>query len=95
MATKRTERVVSNLAIHPGELLEEEMEFVGMSRVELAERMGVSPQAVGDIIEGKRDVTDDIAAGLENVLGSPAHIWINSQERYDFTRAQSKEALED
>ena len=95
MATKRVDRIVSNLAIHPGELLGEEMEFVGMSEPELAERMGVSPQAVRDIIAGKRDVTADIAAGLEDALGSPAHVWMNSQERYDFTRAQSKEAPED
>ena len=78
---------MSNLAIHPVELLVEEIEFIGMTQPELAERMGVSVHVVGEIIQGKRDITDEVAVKLEKVLGSPAHIWVNSQARYDFTKS--------
>lgn len=82
--------LVSNLAIHPGELLEEEIEFIRMTQSEFAERMGVSVHVVSEIIQGKRDITDEVAVELEKVLGSPAYIWVNSQSRYDFTKARNK-----
>ena len=91
MTTKRPTRLVSNLAIHPGELLAEEVEFIGMTQSELAERMSVSVHVVSEIIEGKRDITDEVAGKLEDVLGSPAHIWVNSQARYDFTKGSSQD----
>lgn len=90
MTTKRPTRLVSNLAIHPGELLGEEIEFIGITQPELAERMGVSVHVVSEIIQGKRDITNEVAVKLEEVLGSPAHIWVNSQARYDFTKARKQ-----
>lgn len=92
---ERPTRLVSNLAIHPGEFLEEEIEFIGMTQLEFAERMGVSVHVVSEIIQGKRDVTDEVAVKLEEVLGSPAHMWMNSQARYDFTKARMKEDIQD
>ncbi len=90
MTTERPTRLVSNLAIHPGEFLEEEMEFMGITQLELAQRTGISIHVVREIIQGNRDITDDVAVKLENVLGSPAHMWINSQARYHFTKALSQ-----
>ena len=90
MTTEESARLVSNLAVHPGEFLEEEIEFVGMTQSELAERMGVSICVVKGIIEGERGITDEVAVKLEGVLGSPAHMWVNSQARYDFTKASSE-----
>lgn len=94
MMTKRPVRLVSNLAIHPGELLEEEIEFIGMTQLEFAERTGISVHVINEIIRGKKDITDDLAVDLENALGSPAHMWMNSQARYDFIKARSKEDIQ-
>lgn len=90
MTTKPPTRLVSNLAIHPGELLEEEIEFIGMTQSELAERIGVSVHVVSEIIQGERGITDEVAVKLEKILGSPAHIWVNSQSRYEFTKARNE-----
>lgn len=76
---------VSDLAIHPGELLQEEIECIGMSQHDLAKQMGMPPELVDEIIKGNKRIADDTARALENVLGIPAHIWINSQKSYDFT----------
>ncbi len=91
METKQYFRPISDLAIHPGELLEEEIEFIGMTQRELAKRMGRPPQVVNEIIKGKKSITHDTAVELENVLGIPAHIWTNLQSTYDFTLARSKQ----
>lgn len=87
-------RLISNLAVHPGEFLEEEIDFIGMTQSELAERMGVSVRVVSEVIQGKRDITDEVAVKLEEILGSPAHMWVNSQARYDFTKARMKEDIQ-
>ena len=91
MGTEQYFRPISALAIHPGELLEEEIEFIGMTQQELAKRMGRPPQVVNEIIRGKKSITHETATELENVLGIPAHIWTNSQSTYDFTLARLKE----
>ena len=91
MKTEQYFRTISNLAIHPGELLEEELEFISMTQLELAKRMGRPPQVVNEIIKGKKSITHDTAVELENVLGIPAHLWTNAQETYDFTRSRLKE----
>ena len=93
MTTKHTARLVSNLALHPGEFLEEEIDFIGMTQSELADRMGVSVRVVSEVIQGKRDITNEVAVKLEEILGSPAHMWINSQARYDITKARMKEDI--
>ena len=91
MKTEQYFRPISNLAIHPGELLEEEIEFVGMSQLELARRMGRPPQVVNEIIKGKKNITHDTAVELEKVLGVPAYMWTNAQATYHLTLSRLKE----
>ena len=44
--------------------------------------MGRPIQAINEIIEGKKEITADTAAQLEDVLGTPAHIWLNLERDY-------------
>ena len=82
---------VSNLAIHPGELLAEEIECIGMTKQELATRIGRSPKLVSAIIEGMQNIRPDLAAELEEVLGIPASMWINVQATYDDALARQEQ----
>ena len=77
--------IYSNYAVHPGEMLCDEIEFIGMTPRDLAKRMGSPPQVVYDLINCKRNVTADIAADLERVLGIPAYMWTRSQSLYEQT----------
>ena len=91
MTTEQHSRLVSNLAIHPGEMLEEEIEFIGMTQLELAKRMGRPPQIVNEIISGKKNITHDTAVELEKVLGIPAYMWTDAQATYYLTQSRLKE----
>lgn len=54
---------------HPGVmLLEEFLKPLGVSQVELAERIGVSFPRVNELIHGKRGMTPDTALRLERLL---------------------------
>ena len=63
-----------------------------MSQAELAERTGLTPKTVNEMIKGKAAVTPDTALHLERVLGLPASFWNNLQRRFDEAQAREAEA---
>ena len=91
MVTNIESRKWSDLAIPPGELLEEELAAVGMTQQELATRAGRPVQVVNEIIRGKKAITHDTALEFEKVLGIPAHVWVNLESAYQLTLAKNKE----
>jgi HTH-type transcriptional regulator / antitoxin HigA len=86
-----TTRLESDLAIHPGELLAEELEVRGMTQRSLADAIGRPPQAVNEIIKGKKRITAETAVQLERVLEIPAQFWLNLQSRYELVLARNAE----
>jgi len=90
-------RVVSDMAIYPGEVLQEEIEARGMSRKELAARLGRPPQVVNEIVRGRKAITPDTAIGLGKALGIDPQYWINLETDYRMTLARNREntALDD
>ncbi len=89
-----TNAYMSDLAIHPGELLEETIEEIGMSQVELANRLGRPTQTINEIIKGKKSITPATAIELEDVLKVPAHIWIGLETEYQMIKAKQEELKE-
>lgn len=69
---------------HPGEmLLEEFLKPLGMTQVDLAERLHVSYPRVNEIIKGKRAVTADTALRLQKLFGTDAEFWLNLQRDWE------------
>ena len=91
----RIPRTYSDMAIPPGEVLEEELEARGMTQKELAARLGRPAQVVNEIIKAKKSITPETAIGLGKVLGIDAQFWINLESDYRMTlaRIQEKSAL--
>ena len=89
--TTSGEPIYSNLAIPPGEGLLEEIEFRGISPQELAATLGLSVDAMNEVITGDRAITPDIAASLEITLGISAQLWLNLEARYRATIARNWE----
>ena len=74
---------------HPGEiLLEEFLEPMGMSQVELAQKMGVPIQRVNTLINGKRDMTAETAILLSRVFKISSEFWMNLQVACDLYEAE-------
>jgi len=68
-------------------LLEEFLKPLGLTQVQLAERLGVSYPRVNELIHGKRDMTPDTALRLERFLGVEAQFWLNLQLAWDLYHA--------
>ena len=74
---------------HPGEiLLEEFLNPLGISQVELARRMGVPIQRINTLINGKRDMTAETAVLLSRALKTSSEFWMNLQVACDLQEAQ-------
>jgi HTH-type transcriptional regulator / antitoxin HigA len=89
MVTKEIKtNIYPDVAIPPGEYLAEEIEARGMSQKELAKRMSRPPNAVNEIINGKKSITAETALQLQEVMPEiPARFWLNLETDYQLTKA--------
>ena len=70
-------------AIHPGEILKEELETLGCSANEFAKRLHVPANRVTSIMHGQRAITADTALRLAQFFGTTPELWLNLQTAYD------------
>ena len=68
---------------HPGEVLNDEIEFLKISKLELALQMGVSYTALNEVLNLKRSVDAEFALRVEASLGLEAEMLLNMQARYN------------
>jgi addiction module HigA family antidote len=73
--------------IHPGEILADELEAIGLSARQLAALLEVPPNRLYQIIAGKRSLSADTALRLSRYFGTSAAFWMNLQTAYDLDLA--------
>lgn len=77
-------------AIHPGEILADELVELNVSPAELSRQIGVPPNRVSQIINGKRAITGDTALRLGHWFKTSAEFWLNLQTAYDLRLASEQ-----
>ncbi|GFZ99747.1 transcriptional regulator [Elstera cyanobacteriorum] len=78
-------------AIHPGEVLADEVAEAGLSVSALARALDVPQSRMADIIAGKRGITADTALRLAAYFGTSARLWLNLQSAYDLAVTEAKD----
>ena len=78
-----TKRHPSIRPSHPAEIIAADIEALGLSKVALAEALGISRKTLYDILDQKQGVTAKMAIRLEKVMGSSAEFWLNLQAAHD------------
>lgn len=81
---------MSRPPIHPGEILADELGELGITPTELSRQIGVPPNRISQIIQGKRAITGDTALRLGHWFKSSPEFWLNLQTAYDL-RVAAKE----
>ncbi len=81
-------------AIHPGEILADELEELDVSPTELARQINVPANRISQIINGKRAITGDTALRLGHWFGNSAQFWLNLQSSYDLRLAEQEAGAE-
>jgi antitoxin HigA-1 len=82
--SKITENTVPFTATHPGMILQDEMNERNLTQKQLSDLLDVSQPLLSEIINQKRRITIEMALKLENVLDTPAEVWLNLQKRFDY-----------
>ena len=72
-----------SVAIHPGEILKDELEARGMTQRKFASLIGCSCTVLNEILNGKRPITADYALRIEAALDIKAYLLVNMQSEYN------------
>ncbi len=79
---------MAQAAEHPGEVLAQKLEVLGVTPTELARQLQVPANRMTQIINGKRAITSDSALRLAHWFGDDAEFWMNLQVRHDLRIAK-------
>ncbi|MEF2174931.1 MAG: helix-turn-helix domain-containing protein [Candidatus Absconditabacteria bacterium] len=85
-----------DIAVVPGWKIREEIESLGSSNGEFAERLGISEKHLSQILNGKVSLTFDIAEKLELVTNIKSSFWNKLEQAYqeDKARLENEKRLE-
>ncbi|MDP3898017.1 MAG: HigA family addiction module antitoxin [Mesorhizobium sp.] len=76
-------------AIHPGEILADELAEIGMSATEFSRQIAVTPNRITQIIKGQRAITGDTALRLGHWFQNSPAFWLNLQMNYEIRLAEA------
>jgi addiction module HigA family antidote len=77
-------------AVHPGEIVKDELEELSVTPTEFARQIDVPPNRISQIIAGKRAVTGDTALRFGHWFGTDPQFWLNLQSAYEIRVAAKK-----
>lgn len=66
------------------------LEPLGLSVTKAAAGLGVTRQALSDLLNGKAGISVDMAIRLSKAFGSSAEIWLGLQTAYDLAQARDR-----
>ncbi len=79
---------------HPGQVLANKLEALGVLPTELARQLHVPANRISQIINGKRSITGDSALRLAHWFGDAPEFWMNLQAQFDLHVATKEAGLE-
>ena len=68
--------------VHPGEILNEDLEDMGLTPETFAEKLGVPLAHMKAILSSERNIDAEFALRLERYFGSGSHVWLGIQTDY-------------
>ena len=77
-------------AVHPGIVLKDELEELGITPTEFARQIDVPANRVSQIIAGKRGITGDTALRCGHWFGTDPQFWLNLQAQWDLVQAEQE-----
>src|SRR5712671_6751762 len=83
-------KTMTRPAIHPGEILADELNELQITPTELSRQISVPPNRISQIIQGKRAITGDTALRLGHWFQTSAQFWLNLQSAYDLRVASDE-----
>ena len=73
-------------SVPPGEVVQDELEELGLTQSALAKHIGVLPKTVNEICRGKRGISAEMALKLSKALGGSPQFWLNLQNNWEISQ---------
>jgi addiction module HigA family antidote len=78
--------------LHPGRIVRQDcIEPLGLTITEAAKALGVTRQALNNMVNGKAGISPEIAVRLSKAFGGSAEMWVRLQSNYDFAQVRSED----
>ena len=77
---------------HPGRLVRQDcLEALGLTVTEGAKVLGVTRQALNNLVNGKSGIFPEMAFRLSKAFGSTPEVWLRLQMNYDLAQIRQHE----
>lgn len=76
---------------HPGRLVKDNIEEIGLTVAEAAKRLGVTRQQLYKVLNCQSAISPEMAVRLEMAIGSTADAWLRMQAAYDIAQVRQQE----
>jgi|SRR5271170_7433917 len=79
--------------VHPGQIVRHDcLEPLGLSIAQGAKILGVTRQALNNVVSGKSGISSEMAIRLTKAFGSTEETWLRMQLAYDLAVARKNES---
>ncbi|MBT3627305.1 MAG: HigA family addiction module antidote protein [Rhodospirillaceae bacterium] len=76
---------------HPGGIVRRQcLESLGLSVTKAADALGVTRQALSELVNGKSGISVDMSIRLSKAFGSTPETWLGMQMAYDLWQARDR-----
>ena len=94
VVNSRGKEINTDVSLHPGEVLQMELEALNIKKAKFAESLGMKPSHFSELLHGKRHVSVATALRLEKLLNISAEYWMRVQVYHDlFTERNRKNVV--
>jgi antitoxin HigA-1 len=77
---------------HPGRIVRQDcIEPLGLTITAAAKVLGVTRQALNNVVNGKAGISPEMAVRLSKAFGGSAEMWVRLQSNYDLAQVRSED----
>ena len=77
---------------HPGRIVRQDcIEPLGLTVTGAAKALGVTRQALNNLVNGKAGISPEMAVRISKAFGGSPDMWLRLQSNYDLTRVRQNE----
>lgn len=87
----RKKKKIKIIPIHPGEILQDALDGIGITQMALASHIGVTQSKINDICRGRRGISVEMAAKLGKAFNQSTDFWYNLQKQYEIDSLDDSE----
>ena len=76
---------------HPGRIVRQDcIKPLGLTITDAAKVLGVTRQALNNVVNGKAGISPEMAVRLSKAFGGNAEMWVRLQSNYDLAQVRSE-----